>query len=357
MADTKKQPETPDYERLPLLALRGLCAFPGVLLNFDIERDISTLAIDAANSQGRRVFLVAQKDIMKESPKPDDLYKIGTICHIKQMLKMPGGGIKALVEGIARARIITVGVESGYYVTEVEPIAEPAAKKSVKIEALMRRCVGMFDTYASFSAVISREVVFPLFTMTQPGKIADYIVQHMLLRHDQKQPVLEAIRPLRRLEIVADLLAREIEIQGIEHEIEENIRTRLEGQQREHILREQLHAIQMELGEERGEPSDDISNYRRKVSQLSAPQEVTEKLFKEVDKLEKLHFGSAEASVIGAYLDTCLELPWSRQSKERRDIALARRVLDDDHYGLDQVKERIIELLSVRQMNPGHKGT
>ena len=349
---------TPNYERLPLLALRGLCAFPGILLNFDIERDISTLAIDAAHSQGRRVFLVAQKDIMKEAPKPDDLYKIGTICQIKQMLKMPGGGIKALVDGVSRARIITAEIENGYYVAEVETIAEPVvAKKSAKTEALMRRCVGMFDTYASLSTIVSRELLFPLFTMTEPGKIADYIVQHMMLRHDKKQPVLEAIRPLKRLELVSDLLARELEIQGIEQEIDENIRMRMEGQHREHILREQMHAIQMELGEDRGEVNDDISVYRRKISELAAPKEVVDKLFKEVDKLDKLHFGSAESSVISAYLDICLELPWSRETKERRDINNARKVLDDEHFGLDKVKERIIELLSVKQMNPDHRGT
>ena len=351
--------DTPNYERLPLLALRGLCAFPGILLNFDIERDISTLAIDAAHSQGRRVFLVAQKDIMKESPKPDDLYKIGTICQIKQMLKMPGGGIKALVDGVKRARIITAEIENGYYVAEVEPIPEPAVpKKSAKTEALMRRCVGMFDTYASLSALVSRELIFPLFTMTEPGKIADYIIQHMMLRHDKKQPVLEAIRPLKRLELVAEILAHELEIQGIEQEIDENIRMRLEGQHREHILREQMHAIQMELGEGRGgEVDDDIAVYRRKISEMSAPKEVVEKLFKEVDKLDKLHFGSAEASVISAYLDICLELPWSRETKDRHDITHARKVLDDEHFGLDKVKERIIELLSVKQINPDHRGT
>ena len=366
MSDTKKtindtdtvEMEAANYERLPLLALRGLCAFPGILLNFDIERDISTLAIDAAHSQGRRVFLVAQKDIMKESPKPSDLYTIGTICQIKQMLKMPGGGIKALVDGVSRARIITTEIENGYYVAEVEPIVEPAAaKKSAKTEALMRRCVGMFDTYASLSAVVSRELIFPLFTMSEPGRIADYIVQHMMLRHDKKQPVLEAIRPLRRLELVSELLAHELEIQGIEQEIDENIRMRLEGQHREHILREQLHAIQMELGDDRGETADDITIYRRKIAELAAPQEVVDKLYKEVDKLDKLHFGSAEASVISSYLDICLELPWSRETKERRDIDHARRVLDDDHFGLDKVKERIIELLSVKQMNPDHRGT
>ncbi|MDR0839027.1 MAG: endopeptidase La [Oscillospiraceae bacterium] len=350
-------PPEPKYEKLPLLALRGLCAFPGMLLNFDVERDISTAALDAAGEYGRRVFLIAQRDIMKESPRPDDLYKIGTICQIKQLLKIPGGGVKALVEGVSRARLHEAALEHGYYIAEAEEIPEPESpKKTARLEGMMRRCAGMFDTYSMMSSGLSRETVFPLFGMTEPGKIADYIAQHMFLRHDVKQPILETIKPAKRLELVCDILAHELEVQGIEHEIEENLRMRLEGQQRDHILREQLHAIQSELGEER-EPDNEVAEYRRRIAKLKVPEEVSAKLFKETDKLEKQHYGSAEASVITSYLDLCLELPWNKETAERRDIAAARRALDNDHFGLDKVKERIIEFLAVKQLKPDHKGT
>ncbi|MDR0905680.1 MAG: endopeptidase La [Oscillospiraceae bacterium] len=343
-------------DKLPLLALRGLCAFPGMLLNFDVERDISTSALDAAGDNGRRVFLITQRDIMNESPKPEDLYKIGTICQVKQMLKIPGGGIKALVEGICRARLISAHLENGFYVAEAEEIPEPVAKRTAKLEALMRKTVGMYDSYAQLTNGVPRESVFPLFGMTDPGRIADYIAQHMFLKHEYKQPVLEAIAPKKRLEIICDILAREIEVRSVEQEIEENIQNRMAGQQREHFLREQLHAIQSELGEERG-GDDDASSYRRKIAKLRVPEEVTTKLNKEVDRLEKQHGSSQEGSVITTYLDLCLELPWNKETTERRDVVAARKILDADHFGLDKVKDRIIEFLAVKQLKPDHKGT
>jgi ATP-dependent Lon protease len=326
-----------------------------MLLNFDVERDISASALDAAGEFGRRVLLIAQRDIMKESPRPEDLYEIGTVCQVKQILKIPGGGVKALVEGVARARLRGADSGRGYYLAEAETIPETIPRKTARLEAMLRHAVGMFDTYASMSNAVPRDSAFPLYGMTDAGQAADYIAQHMFLRHEQKQPVLEELRHGKRIELVCGLLAREIEIQGVEMEIEGNLRARLEGQQREHILRERMHIIQSELGEER-DADDDIAEYRDRISKLRAPSEVAEKLNKEVDRLEKQHFGSAEAGVIATYLDLCLGLPWNRATAERRDINAAIKILNDDHFGLEKVKERIIEFLSVKQIKPDHRG-
>jgi ATP-dependent Lon protease len=348
----------PRYEKLPLIALRGICAFPGVLLNFDVERDVSTSALDASVHYDRRVILIAQRDIRKESPRPEDLYKIGTICQVRQVLKVPGGGVKALVEGVARARVHGTTIERGYYLAEVEEIPETAPRKTAKLEAMTRRAVGMFDTYASMSNAVQRESVFPLFGMTDAGAVADHIAQNMFVRHEQKQPVLEAFNPTKRMELVFELLAHELEIQSVEMEIEGDLRARLEGQQREHILRERMHAIQSELGDERESGGDDeISEYRRKIAKLRVPKEITEKLNKEVDRLEKQHFGSSESGLLSTYLDLCIGLPWNKTTTERRDINSAIKTLNDDHFGLEKVKERIIEFLAVKQLKPDHKGT
>jgi len=347
--------EAPKYERIPLLAMRGLCAFPGMLLNFDVERDISTSAIDAAGENKRRVFLITQRDIMNESPKPEDLYKIGTICQIKQMLKVPGGGIKALVEGVCRARMISATLENGFYVAEAEEIPEPTVKHSAKIDGLMRKVIDLYDTYAQLTHGVARESVFPLFGMKDPGRVADYIAQHMFLKHEDKQPVLETFPIKKRLEKVCAMLAHEVEVRTIEQEIEETMQQRMQENQREHYLREQINVIRAELGDERGD--DDAMSYREKVAALNASEEVMKKLHKEVDRLDKQHNGSQEAAVITSYLDLCLELPWNKTTNERLDVIAARKILDADHYGLEKVKDRIIEFLAVKQLKPDHKGT
>ncbi|MDR3209320.1 MAG: endopeptidase La [Oscillospiraceae bacterium] len=350
----------PPFETLPLLALRGLCVFPGMLMNFDVERSISTSALDASDEFGRRIFLITQRDILKESPHPEDLYEIGTICRIKQMLKIPGGGTKALVEGITRARLVSATDERGFYLAVAAHIEASDAPNTPRAEArlvaLSRRCIDMFDTYAALSSTVPRELVGPLYTMTDYGMAADYIAQHMFVKHEKKQVVLEALRTVKRLEAVRDVLASEIEVLEIEREIDENLRERMSNQQREHILREHLRAIQFELGEER-EGENEIAEYREKLARLTAPVEVIVKLTKEVDRLDKQSFSSAESAVLRGYLDTCLDLPWNKTTREKRDIVAARKILDEDHFGLDKVKERIVEFLAVRQMNPDAKGT
>ena len=344
-------------ETLPLLALRGLSVFPNMLLNFDVERAISTGSLDAASGGDRRIFLLAQKDISKDTPSERDLYKVGTICYVKQTLKMPGGGVKVLVEGKCRAKLISMRKEKKLLSAEVEPIAEAkVTHKTVRVEALIRKCISLFDAYSTISAGVARETVLALFTLTEPGVIADYIIQNMYTKPDKKQLILETLNPVKRLEIICDMLAREIEVLTIERQIDAKLRVRLEGSHRDHVLREQLRVIQSELGEGQAGEESEFQVYRDKIYALALEEEIQKKLLKEVDKLEKQGFGSAEASVIRNYLDICLELPWKVKTAERIDVAAARRILDDDHYGLEKVKERILEFLAVRQLSPDIKG-
>ena len=346
-------------ETLPLLALRGLSVYPGMILNFDVERTMSTSALDAALNGDRKVFLLAQKDISKETPSERDLYKIGTICYLKQILKIPGGGMKVLVEGRCRARFVSMSAERKYFTVKVEPIFEAAAvKNTARVEALIRKGIGLFDAYAALSASVAKETVLSLFTLSEPGKVADHIMQNTYTKPESKQLILETLAPVKRLELVCDILSREIEILTIERQIDTKLRMRLESNHREHVLREQLRVIQAELGEMAGgvdEPSE-LREYRERIMALKLSEEIEKKILKEVDKLEKQAFGSAESSVIRNYLDVCLELPWNTSTKERVDIAIAQKILDNDHFGLQKVKERILEFLAVRQLSPNIKG-
>ena len=344
-------------EHLPLLALRGLSVFPNMLLNFDVERTKSTGALDAASNTDRRIFLLAQRDISKETPSQRDLHKIGTICYIKQVLKIPGGGMKVLVEGKCRARLLSMREERKYLIAEVEPIAEEIlSKQTPRIEALMRKAVNLFDTYAALSPGVTKETVLNLFAITDPGVLADYIIQNIYTRPESKQLILETLEPIKRLEVVCDILAREIEVLAIERQIDTKLRAKLESNHRDHVLREQLKVLQSELGDGFDGEVNELQMYREQIIALKLDDDTEMKILKEVDKLEKQSYGSAESSVIRNYIEICLELPWRLKTNERLDISRARKILDDDHFGLEKVKERIIEFLAVRQLSPSIKG-
>ena len=345
--------------RLPLLALRGLSVFPNMLLNFDVEREMSTGALEIAVNGDRQIYLIAQKDISKENPIERDLYSIGTVCHIKQVLKMPGSGIKVLVEGRYRARLKSMHSEKKYIMADVEVIHEDQKiRNTAKVEALIRKAITFFDTYASISVGMQKDVILALFSITDPGQLADHIIQNIFTKPENKQLILETIPPIKRLELLCDMLSREIEVLGIERQIDAQLRMRLEGNHRDYILREQLRVIQAELGESGGgdKSLNELETYRENILKLNLEKETEEKILKEVDKLEKQSYGSAEASVLRNYLDVCLELPWNKKTKERIDINVARKILDDDHFGLEKVKERILEFLAVRQLSPDIKG-
>ena len=340
----------------PAVALRGLTVFPGSMIHFDVGRKPSIQALEQAMTDGRPVFLVPQMDLRVEAPVQSDLYRVGTISNVRQILRLPGSNVRVMVEGIARARLVSLTKTEPYLVAEVEEIpAQPAGRNSAKTEALIRSTYELFQQYAEVGPQTSPDLLINILASDDPGYIADYVAQNISMRNEDKQLVLAELRPVRRLEKLHKLLCREVEILTIDQDIQNKAREQMNDNQRDYYLREQIKAIQNELGE--GENADsELAEYREKIAAAQLPDEVRDKLEKELSRLAKQPFGSAEATVMRNYLDVCLELPWGKKSKDRLNVDAARRVLDKEHFGLDKVKERILEFLAVKQLAPDLKG-
>ena len=340
---------------MPVIALRGLTVFPNVLIHFEVARDASVKALEEAITAGSSVFLVGQKDISIEAPEQKDLYTVGTISNIRQILRMPGDNVRVMVEGQKRGRLVQILQKEPYLEAEVQEIEEGAAPRSTpRVEALMRSTYELFQHYTELAPKISPDLLVHVLASQDPGYIADYIAQNIAMRNSDKQAVLEELRPVRRLEKLHRLLEREVEILSLDMEIQNKAREQISDHQRDYYLREQMKAIQNELGE--GDSDDEIGEYRKKIAQLTLPDPVREKLNKELDRLGKQPFGSSEATVLRSYLDVCLELPWGKTTKEKVSVAAVRKALDHDHFGLEKVKERILEFVAVKQLAPELKG-
>ena len=340
---------------MPVIALRGLTVFPNVLIHFEVARDASVKALEEAITAGSSVFLVGQKDISIEAPEQKDLYTVGTISNIRQILRMPGDNVRVMVEGQKRGRLVQILQKEPYLEAEVQEIEEGAAPRSTpRVEALMRSTYELFQHYTELAPKISPDLLVHVLASQDPGYIADYIAQNIAMRNSDKQAVLEELRPVRRLEKLHRLLEREVEILSLDMEIQNKAREQISDHQRDYYLREQMKAIQNELGE--GDSDDEIGEYRKKIAQLTLPDQVREKLNKELDRLGKQPFGSSEATVLRSYLDVCLELPWGKTTKEKVSVAAVRKALDHDHFGLEKVKERILEFVAVKQLAPELKG-
>lgn len=344
-------------EVMAMIPMRGVSAFPGMLLNFDIERPVSVSAMEAAMKSSRRVFLLAQREPDIEEPELEDLYVIGTICSIRQLLRTPGGGVRALVEGEKRARLVSLHGREPYYVAEVQPIDEVTPSRAGdKIEALLRQTRGLIEKYVEMAPSVSPELSVTVNTRDDPGYLADYIAQNIYMKHSRKQEILDEPRPLRRLEKLNNILVDELEVLEIEMQIRAKTRDRMMGHQRENILREQIRTIQMELGGESDEMTEE-QEFAKRIDELDASDLVRDKLRKELDRMLKQPYGSAEASVGRNYLDVCLSLPWNKKSEERVDVNATRAILDKDHFGLEKVKQRIVEFVAVKQFAPESRGT
>ncbi len=347
-------PESETLE-LPVLPLKGLTVFPQMVISFDVERDFSVASVKAASEGSRLIFLVTQKDALKERPEADDLYGVGTICTIKQSLFTQNGGVRVMVKGIKRAVLQDFRAGEEYITALVGGVpSEPADKRTNTGEAFFRRAVSLYDDYQEISGNPSPETIVSLMLSSDPGYVADYITQNIFLSYTEKQSVLETFDPIKRIRKVVGILAREIEVLSIGREINDKLRTELSRIQRDEILRNQMRVIQSELGDD--DAYAEFDEYRAAIQKLKLPQKSEEKLLSDVDKLSKQQFGSAEASVLRTYLDTCLELPWNKSTKERLDLTAARKILDADHFGLEKVKERIIEYLSVKKLAPDNSG-
>ena len=359
-AFTEKEVNSMSEEKIstimPVLALRGLTIFPNMLLHFDVSREASIKALDEAMTNSRPIFLVAQRELMVESPRQEDLYNIGTVSTVRQILRLPGDNVRVMVEGVSRGRLEALLQTTPYLQAQVGEIEVGATvKNSPRTEALIRQTYDLFEAYTELAPRMTPDVLLSVMASDDPGYIADYIAQNIVMRAEDKQVVLEELRPVRRLEKLQQMLRREVEILELEQSMQNKVREGLSRSQRDYVLREQLKVIRQELGED-ADADSEIEEYRQRIARAKLPSEVEEKLTKELGRLEKQPFGSAEATVLRNYLDVCLELPWNKKTKERVDVAAARKVLDGDHFGLEKVKERILEFLAVKQLAPDLKG-
>ncbi len=338
----------------PVIALRGLTVFPDLSMSFDVEREISIYALDNAMDADRMIFLVTQRDIATAFPEEKDIHEIGTLCRILQIIKTSETTVRVVVEGKQRGRILRLWQTKPFLQAHVELLEDDfPGKYTNRTEALVRQTYAIFGAYKDLVTNLSDDFVSAVLDCREPGRLADFVAQNITLRHGDRQRVLEELHPVKRLKILNEILTHEVEVISLEVEMEQKVRARVARVQKDMILREQVKVLQHELGEDGDE---EIQEYADKIDNAKLSDEVRKKLCKELDRLSKQPFGSAEASVIRNYLDTCLDMPWSTYTKDRADVAKARAVLEKDHFGLEKVKERILEFIAVHQINPDAKG-
>src|SRR5471032_2875328 len=332
--------------QLPLLPLRDVVVFPHMVIPLFVGRPKSIKALETAMEAGKSIVLIAQKSAAKDEPAPEDLYAIGTVANILQMLKLPDGTVKVLVEGSQRAHISKVLDETTHFTVDATPIAADN-EITAEIEAMRRTLVAQFDQYVKLNKKIPPEILTSLGGIDEPGRLADTIAAHLPLKLEQKQEVLEMSEAKKRLEHLLTLIEGELDILQVEKRIRGRVKRQMEKSQREYYLNEQVKAIQKELGE--GEDGADLDELEKKVVAAKMPKEALDKATSELRKLKLMSPMSAEATVVRNYIDTLLSLPWKKKSKVNNDLANAEKVLEGDHYGLDKVKERILEYLAVQQ--------
>ncbi|MEA4922246.1 MAG: endopeptidase La [Eubacteriaceae bacterium] len=341
---------------LPMIPLRGLTIFPNMVLHFDIGREKSINALEKAMIKNQHIFLATQKDETTDLPTVNDFYHIGTIARIKQMLKLPGDSIRVLVEGISRGEIDEMLMEVPYFKCTVTEIEEDEPENvSSKTEALMRSVLSIFDEYLAVNQKLAPETFATVATINEPGRLADMVASHLDIKIDEKQAVLECTDIDERLEKINQILTREIEILNIEQDINSKVKTQINQNQREYYLREQMRAIQEELGVDE-EVEDEIEGWRKQLKGLGLSEKTEEKIDKEIKRMAKMQPSSAESSVARTYIETILSLPWNKSSENDIDLKKAEKILDEDHYGLNKVKERVLEYLAVISLSKTIKG-
>ncbi len=339
---------------LPLLPLRGILVFPYMIIHLDVGREKSVKALEAAMLAERQIVLATQMDAQIDTPTPEEIYRCGTVAEIKQLLKLPGGTIRVLVEGLRRARIESYLDTEEFFQVEVSEAVEDV-QATPAVEAYKRNMVEAFEKWAKLSKKIPPETLVSVLSINESGRLADLIASHLALKLEDKQMLLEALDVEERLEKLCDILARELEILELEKKISGQVRKQMEKTQKEYYLREQMKAIQKELGD-KDERMAEVEEYRRRLAALELPKETADKIAKEIDRLEKMPSMTAETAVLRNYLDWVLVLPWKEETEDLLDITAAETILNEDHYGLEKVKERILEYLSVRQLTESMKG-
>jgi len=342
--------------KLPLLPVRDVVIFTDMLLPLFVGREKSVRAVEAAVSKDRFLLLATQKDPGIENPKPDDIFRIGTIGRILRMLKLPDGRVKALVQGIAKAKIIDYVRKSAYFTINIELIPEnPVDDIDLEIEALMRNVREHSEKILALRGELTGDVSTILDSIDDPGKLADLVASNLRLKIEESQELLELIDPVERLRKVNDLLSREVELSAMQAKIQSDVKDEISKSQRDYFLREQMRVIHRELGEF-DEKAQEIEEYKKKIKHAKMSKDAEKEALKQLKRLEQMHPDAAEASVVRTYLDWLVDMPWSKMTKDIIEIKQAKEILDEDHYGLDKVKDRVLEYLSVRKLNPKKKG-
>jgi len=333
--------------RIPLMALRGLMIFPHMVLHFDVGRPRSIAALEAAMLENQRIFLVAQHDAEVEEPGVEDICRVGTIAQVKQVLNLPGDSLRVLVEGQQRAVFKSAVQEDPYWIADVLPIKDDTAEDDPTIQALVRTTHDFFDEYAKASMRVSPDTLKSVKDVDAPDQLADVIAANVLTRLEDRQAILEEISVSARLETLCGILVRETQLAGIEKQVQSRIRKQLEKNQKDYYLREQIRAIQEELGDDNSSQNDEM---RERLRKLPLSDEAREKAEHELDRLSRMAPGTPEISVSQTYIEWILDLPWGKYTTDNLDLKRARRILDEEHYGMQHVKERVVEYLAVRRM-------
>jgi len=343
------------YETLPIVPLRDVVVFPHMMMPFVIGRPSSTRALDHALMKDKRIFLAAQHDASIDDPRPDDIYTMGCVANVVQNLKLPDGNIKVLVEGVDRARAVEWKEDKGFYRVVVKVL--PKQKEtSGEIEATMGRVVSLFEQYVKLSNNLQYDAMIAAVRVDDPGKLADTIAAHLLVGVDEKQNLLEIISPVERLNRIAGILEIEVDKLQVDRRIQSRVKKQMEKAQKEYYLNEKMKAIQKELGR-KDEKGSEIDELKKKIEQAKMPKDVEEKAVQELKRLEAMPPMSAEATVSRNYLDWLIAVPWHKKTRENRDLKHAEKVLNEDHYGLEKIKDRILEFLAVRSLVKKPKAT
>ena len=339
---------------VPLLPLRGLLVYPTMVLHLDVGRDKSVQALEKAMVEDHLIFLTMQKDMDIDEPEEEDLYKMGTLTKVKQMLKLPNGTIRVLVEGIQRAELEELIEEESYFAARLR-IYEEENTKDVEDEALMRTMLQYFEQYIKISKKISQETYATVSDMEEPGRMADIIASHLPIKLKEKQQILETLNNKQRMNYVIDIIQNEKQVLNLEKKIGQRVKKSMERTQKEYYLREQMKAIQKELGDKDGKTGE-VSTLLEKIEESGMPDHVKVTALKELDRYEKIPSTSAESSVIRNYIDWLLALPWTNATEDDLDLIKAEKILNDDHHGLEKVKERVLEYLAVQKLTNSLKG-
>lgn len=343
------------YSTLPMLVLRGLVCFPETVIHFEVGRLKSVAALNAAMERDQRIFLVAQKDVSLDDPTPNDLYRMGVVGRVRQIVKLPHDNFRIIVDGEYRASAVEILQTDPYYVVIAQEHADKPVNSALLETALVRECRQQFERYADLVPKMAPDVMFGVASDDDAGHLADFVASNLNMPIEEKQRILNIQSVSARMETLLRILDKECQILELERKIEEKVQEQMDENQREYYLREQIRAISEELGQS-DDPLEESGEYTKAINELNLPEDISAQLHKESRKLGKMPPGSHEATVVRTYLDTCLALPWNTATNDNLDLTRARKILDRDHDGLEKVKERIVEALAVRQLSSEMKG-